>query len=233
MKFKPALIRRSINAILNERYIFNFRLKPEDLQKHIPVKWLKPQVFNGWSIVSFCILDIDKITVAPIPNIFNFETISCAYRVGVTDISGDSPAPSVYITDRNSDLPIIAKLGPFLLADAIPMVKTSIGHDSELVRIQANYADGQNLFSAEAKPADFKSEMFETLDDFKAFILNGVSSYTPSIYPDYYTRVDLHKSDTVYDAFAGEVEYSWLDGPWKDAGLVLDSGDSYNSFLLF
>ncbi len=43
-------------------------------------------------------------------------------------------------------------------------------------------------------------------------IKDGVSSYTPSYYPNYYTRVDLKKSDTVYEAYTGNVEHSWIDG---------------------
>ena len=69
MKFKSAFIRRSVKAQLNERYIFNFRIKPEVLEAKLPVKWLKPQIINGWSVVSFCILDVNKITIVPIPNI--------------------------------------------------------------------------------------------------------------------------------------------------------------------
>jgi hypothetical protein len=223
MKFKSAFIRRSIKAQLNERYIFNFKIKPETLEAKLPVKWLKPQIINNWSVVSFCILDVNKITVVPIPNIFNYETISCAYRIGVLDMSQENPTPSVYITDRNADLPMITKLSPFLLADAIPYVKASLAHEGDLVRVQANYADGQTLFSAEAKPGNLNSEMFNSVDEFKSFIKNGVSSYTPSIYPEKMARVDLKKTDTVYEAMEGSVEYSWLDGIWKDADLKLDS----------
>jgi hypothetical protein len=222
MKIKKPLIPWSIKAQLHERYIFNFIIKPQTLAEKLPVKWLKPQIINGHSVVSFCILDINKLTIVPIPNIFNYETISCAYRIGVLDASLNEATPSVYITDRNADLPVITKLSPFLLADAIPYVKASIAHEGELVRIQCNYADGQSLFSAEAKPGQLKSKMFNSVDEFKAFIKNGVSSYTPSIYPENMARVDLHKTDTVYEAMEGAVEYSWLDGVWKDTGLELD-----------
>jgi hypothetical protein len=223
MKLKRAFLPRIIKARLEERYIFNFRLRPEDMERHLPVKWLKPQVINGWSVVSFCILDISKVTIAPIPNIFNFRTISCAYRCGVIDLTTGNSTPSVYITDRNADLPLITKLAPILLLDSIPAVKTSIGHEGDLVRIQTNYTDGQTLFSAEVLPGKMQSELFASLDEFKLFIKNGESSYTPSIHSRYMTRVDLKKDDTFYEHLNGEVEYSWLDGPWKDTGLILDS----------
>jgi hypothetical protein len=56
-----------------------------------------------------------------------------------------------------------------------------------------------------------------------SFIKMGVSSYTPSIHKDYLTRVDLYKEDAQYQALDAEIEFSWLDGAWKDAGLIYDS----------
>ena len=44
---------RSVSAQMVERYIFNFRLAPQASAANLPVKWLEPQVINGWSVVSF------------------------------------------------------------------------------------------------------------------------------------------------------------------------------------
>src|SRR5437762_735470 len=117
------LIPRIVKASLLERFIFNFRLRPEELARHLPVPWLKPQVFNDWSVVSFCILKLNRVTVWPLPRFLGMETISCAYRCGIIDSSNGTPEPSVYVTDRNTDLSIIARLGPWLLADSFPMIR--------------------------------------------------------------------------------------------------------------
>jgi len=45
---------RTIEAKMVERYIFNFRMRPSDLKKKLPVPWLEPQIVNGWCAVSFC-----------------------------------------------------------------------------------------------------------------------------------------------------------------------------------
>lgn len=47
---------RSVKARMEERYIFNFRLPPDELAKKLPIPWIEPQVVNGCSVVSFCIL---------------------------------------------------------------------------------------------------------------------------------------------------------------------------------
>ncbi len=216
---------RSVTSRMEERYIFNFRIKPEDLRKKLPVSWLEPQVINGWSVVSYCILWLKKLSVSPIPPILNFETISSAYRIGVIDKSGATPVPSVYVTDRWADLSLIARLAPWILLDAMPLIKAAIGHAESRTYTQMSYLDGTHLFSAESVPAvaGLSSELFETVDNFAEFIKDGVSSYSPSIYPDSYTKVDLHKDDVAYDALDATIEFSELHHTWDDVEMPLDS----------
>ena len=116
-------IARSVNATLVERLIFNFRFSPESLDQVLPVTWLKPQICNGWSVVSFCILNLEKVMIAALPTAFGYRTTSCAFRCGVVDIRQPTSANSVYITDRQTDVPLIARLAPWLFLDTILMVK--------------------------------------------------------------------------------------------------------------
>lgn len=223
-KRRGPYIPRTVVARMNERYIFNFRLRPDALARHLPVKWLQPQVINGWCALSFCILKLERITIWPIPPIINFKTTSCAYRVGVMDHSTGKPEPSVYITDRNADLPIIIRTAPLLLADAIPALKPRVEKSGNTTKIQLRYMDGQPLFSAEISPVQtLQSEVFPTIDRFVDFIKGGVSSYTPSVLPDTLARIDLEKEDTVYQPMQAHVEFSWLDGVWPDTGMEYDS----------
>lgn len=217
-------IPRSVHANLIERFIFNFRLRPEEFSKHLPVPWLKPQVFNGWSVASFCILKLNRVMISPLPGVFGYDTISCAYRCGVIDVSNNTEVPTVYITDRNTDLPVIAKLAPWWFSDTIPMVRFDIQHLPEMVTFKLNYLDNQRLFYAEAKPTQvWNSEVFQNIDEFATFIHAGVSSLTPSIYGDSLAAVDLIKEDPVYEPMEGTIDFSWLDGAWSDTGLEFDS----------
>ena len=217
-------IPRTVKAVLRERLIFNFRLKPEALAKYLPATWLKPQVMNGWSVVSFCILDLEQTTLWPLPGIFGYRTTSCAYRCGVIDASGSTPQPSVYITDRQTDLPLIARLAPWLLLDTILMVRPELQHGSSETDVAVRYLDNQFMFKGAVRPAtSFQSEVFQSIDEFAHFIKGGVSSYTPSVYGDQLTRVDLVKDEPQYEPLTPTVEFDWLDGAWADAGVQLDS----------
>jgi hypothetical protein len=218
---------RSVKARLVERFIFNFRLTPENLAKFLPAPWLQPQVVNGWSVLSFCILKLDQTTLRWLPSFFGYPTISCAYRCGVIDTSDGEPQPAVYVTDRNTDLPIISRTAPFLLADTILMVRPQITERDGGCDVDVKYLDKQRLFAGKARPAktpgQLISEVFKSVDEFKSFIHNGVTSYAPSIFGDQLTQIDLHKEDPVYEPLDAEVDFSALDGVWQDAGLSFDS----------
>lgn len=219
---------RTVRAHMVERYIFNYRIRPEELKKRLPAPWLEPQVVKGSSAVSFCILWLNDLTIVPIPSIFNFSTISCAYRIGVVDVSGKTPEPSVYVTDRWADLPLIARLGPLILQDTIPVIKAAIGHDNDgQTHVQMSYTDGSALFSALVRARSdggLGSAIFDSVDDYARFIKEGVTSYGPSLHTGMLTKVDLYKEDVTYVPLDAQVEFNELsDETWSDAALEFDS----------
>jgi len=218
---------RSVKARMVERYIFNYRISPSELKKRLPAPWLEPLVVNGYSAVSFCILWLERLTVAPVPAIFRYSTISCAYRIGVIDTSGTAPVPSVYVIDRWADLPMVSRLGPMLLQDTIPTIKAAIGHENDGdTHVQLSYTDGSALFSAKVRPRKdgLGSSVFESVEGFAKFIKEGVSSYGPSLHPGWLTKVDLQKEEVAYEPLAATVEFSELnEESWAAAGMELDS----------
>lgn len=225
-KRKPAFT-RSVSGRLVERFIFNFRLSPDALAAHLPVRWLKPQSINGYSVVSFCILKLQGLMLSPLPSFLGFDTISCAYRCGVIDTTEATPNPSVYIIGRNADLLIMSRLGPVIFRNVMPKVHTAITHGPNGVDIHASFIDGRSLFSATVKPSKMlgrlDSQVFNSLDAFVKFIHDGSSSYAPSVIDNYYSRVDLFKEDSKYESLDATIDSSWLDSAWKEAGLVFDS----------
>jgi hypothetical protein len=210
-----------------ERYIFNYRMPPAELKKRLPAPWLEPQVVNGHSAVSFCILWLENLAVSPVPAMFGFSTISCAYRIGVIDTSAATPEPSVYVVDRWADLPMVARLGPLVLQDTIPVIKAAIGHENDgETRVQMSYTDGTALFSAKVKPRTngLGSTAFKDLAEFATFIKGGVSSYGPSLSPGYLTKVDLVKEEVAYEPLDAQIDFNELgEESWKSAGMVFDS----------
>ena len=220
-------IPRSVHAHLVERFIFNFRVRPEVLASHVPVSYLHPQVLHGWSVVSFCLLKLERVMLSPLPSFPGIKTISCAYRCGVLDASHVEPTPSVYILERYTDHCMISHLGPLIFSDSMPTIRTSLTRKGPVTTLLVNHLDGCPLFAASvqssAHPSELDSRVFDTLGSFVHFIQQGVSSYTPAIYGDTLARVDLEKADTYYESLAASVEYSSLESQWPYAELLFDS----------
>jgi len=217
----------SIHGRLLDRYIFNFRVDPKVLERHLPpVSWLRPRIINGFGVVSFCLLNLKGVTLWPLPVQLGFDTISCAYRCAIVDGSGKDPEPSVYVLGRSTNLPIASSFGSILFSGTMNMIRCSIEHMESCAVIRASFIDGQQLFSAKVKPRQCSmssSKLFESLDSFVGFIKGGASSYTPSRREGNHSRVDLTEESSYYEAVDATINYSWLDIVWPDAKLVFDS----------
>jgi hypothetical protein len=215
---------QTVTANMEERFIFNFRIKPEILAKHLPSDLLKPQIVNGYSIVSFCVLKLNNIVVKPIPSFLGYNSTSCAYRIGVIDKSEKTESNSVYIVERYTDRGIISTLAPKILSDNIPIADTKISEKNGYIYVTTTDENGKIYFSAKVKKTNaLNSKLFADPEDFKSFIKQGVSSYTPSSKPNMVSRVDLVKKDNDYTPLNAEIISQNFSSYWEDADLEFDS----------
>lgn len=218
------MIKPTVYGHLLDRFLFNFRLDAHYLESQIPVGWLRPRMYHGYGVVSFCLLRLKGVTLWPLPTSIGIDSISCAYRCAVIDSSARIPEPSVYILGRSTSVPIVSKLGTVLFSGNMPLMKAAIEerfHDSD---IRVSDSQGKDLFVAQTKNAkELKSKLFDSVDDFITFIKGGLSSYTPSTHQGRISRVDLVEDSNTYRAVGAQIEYSKLDDEWKGSGLEFDS----------
>jgi len=214
----------SVRASLAERFLFNFRLPVEALSRYLPVPWLVPQPVNGYGVVSFCLLDLRNITVAPLPTVAGLASLNCAPRYAVLDLSRPSPAPAVYVTERQTSSAFGAWLTRLGCPAPHPYVEADVRREDDRVALRVSGRDGGPLFSASVYPAQtLSSQLFPSLDAFTGFIAQGVTSYGLSRYPGRLTKVDLHKEDAAYEPLSTLEVSGPLVDEWQDGGAVLDS----------
>lgn len=218
----PVPMMPKIRARLIERFIFNFRLPAEVLERQLPA-WLAPQSFDGASVGSFCVLDLDQVTFGPVPDQLGLRNINCALRFGV--IERDTGVAAVYVTERNTN----SRLGAFITSLGFPgahrLVDASITNDAGGSQIRVR--DGERaLFSATVTPdAALHSSLFGSLSVFAAFMAGGVRSYCPAKNPGYFNVVDLHKQDPTYEPLrVADLTHDLFPG-WSagSSDVVLDS----------
>jgi hypothetical protein len=218
------MIKPSVYGHLIDRFLFNFRLDADYLESQIPVDWLRPRLYHGYGIVSFCLLRLKGVTLWPLPTSIGIDSISCAYRCAVMDSSARVPEPSVYILGRSTSVPIVSKLGTVLFSGNMQLMNAAIEERLHDIDIRVSDSKGKKLFVAQTKyTKDLKSKLFDSVDDFVAFIKGGLSSYTPSLRQGRTSRVDLVEDSNTYGPIDAQIEYSRLDDEWKGSGLEFDS----------
>lgn len=206
----------TIRARLVERFIFNFRLPLEQMSRHLP-SGLRPLAVSGSAIASFCILDLDDVTFGPFPERLGLRNVHCAHRLAVIDDSTGSPA--VYVDERNTS----SRFGAFVTALGFPgrhsRVDVRLDHCGEGWDIEVGEATSP-WFSASVRrgDAELRSELFDSLDAFAAFIAQGVRSYCPAVKADTLNIVDLHKEDSRYEPLAVDHVHDALLVDWLGDG---------------
>lgn len=188
----------SVRAKLAERFIFNFRMPSQALQKYLPVKWLAPTEMSGFAIASFCMLDLRRITIAPLPTVVGLSSISCAPRYAVTDLSTGTPKSAVFVTERQTNSSFGAWFTRLGFSAPHRHVNATITREEEIIRLSVKGSDQQNIFSATVRPNKATSSEIFDCESFKQFIAEGVSSYGLSRHEARLTKLDLHKEDTDY-----------------------------------
>ncbi len=222
----------SVRATLAERFLFNFRMPPESLANFLPpVPWLVPQSINGYGVVSFCLLDLRNITVAPLPTVAGaplptvagLTSISCAPRYAVLDISQDLPSPAVFVTERQTNSAFGAWFTSLGFSAPHPYVEVDIRQENDDTKLHINESNA-SAFSASVRPTqEVQSELFSSAIAFAAFIAQGVSSYGLSRHCGRLTKMDLHKEDADYEPLEARYVHGPLVEQWQAAGAVFDS----------
>ncbi len=220
----------SVRAVLGERFIVNFRMKPDALKKYLqsvaPIDWLRPQEINGWAIASYCLLDLHNLTVAPLPAVAGLHSLSCAPRYAVIDTSGADEKPAVFLTERFTNSSFGAWFTGLGFSAPHPLVQAVIEHDGHTTALRVHQTGDarEELFAANVQATDqCTSTVWQTTQEFVDFIAQGVSSYGMSRHAGRLTKLDLHKTDASYEPLEVLSLSGSVVAEWQACGATFDS----------
>ncbi|MCU0494143.1 MAG: hypothetical protein MUD01_21345 [Chloroflexaceae bacterium] len=213
-----------VRSNVRERFIFNFRVPASFIAEHVPVKWLRPQLLNGSGVLSFCLLDLRQITVAPLPTLAGFNSISCAHRFAVESLRDGVPTASVYVPRRYTSSNFGAWFTQQGFAAPHPYIQANIQRQQGVVQIAIRSADRTPLFQATIRPRfTYASTLFPEPHHFVRFMKDGVRSYGDSVRRERLTVIDLHKEDTPFEPMEVLDWYDGLLSPQVGPEVTLDS----------
>ncbi len=227
MTVKKQYVKRPlVSGTVLDRYLFNFRVNLDTLEKHMPaLEWLEPRNAHGYGVVSLCMILFKGLTIQPFPMI-GINTVACAYRYSVMDVSGKEPVPTVYLVGRNTDSTFANCFGPLILSSRLGKTTSTIKKSKEgNLDVDIKSSDTRTVISAtilQSKPQR-KSVLFESTKKFKDFMSDGLVSYTPGLADGKYARCDFEGAAFNYEQIDAKVNKSYLAEDWGDEDFVFDS----------
>ena len=223
---KQRVKRPLVSGTVLDRYLLNFRVNLDTLRKHMPtLKWLEPRNAHGYGVVSLCMILFKGLTIQPFPMV-GINTVACAYRYSVMDVSGKESVPTVYLIGRNTDSTFANCFGPLILSSRLGKTTSTIKKNKEgNLNVDIRNLDARAIISAtilQSKPRR-KSVLFESTSEFKDFMSDGLVSYTPGLNDGKYARCDFEGAAFNYEQIDAKIHKSYLEDDWDDEDLVFDS----------
>lgn len=208
----------AVRADMKERFVVNLRVPVAAMAEQLPAR-LRPQDVDGWAIASFCALNLENITVAPLPTIAGWRSLSAAERWGVLDEAG----PAVYVLERLTS----SRLGSVFtqLGFSAPHghLGLRVSQDADGATVEAR-TSSETLLRAQLRHTEsLGGSVFADVEAFAAFLAAGVRSYGTSRHPGRLTVLDLHKTDASYDPMRVEAAWGSFVDRWRALGGELDS----------
>lgn len=205
---------------MHERFIVNVRVPPGALGAALPAA-LKPQVVNDWGVVSFCVLDLRRLTIAPLPAVAGLRSMSCAVRFAVLDEAGSA---CVFVPARQTSSRLGARFTRLGFSAPHDLVEIDRAPHEEGGTELAVTGGGETAFDTWLRPrATMQSGVFDGIDDFASFLAAGQRSYGNSRHAGRLTVVDLHKADAGYEPLSIERAGGTFIERWQAVGGEIDS----------
>lgn len=194
-------MRRVVRAEVVRRYVFNFRLRPEDAAAMLPVRWLEPALVDGSAIFSFCPYVLHRLTVGRVPAWLGLRAVCAAYRLAVVEHTAAGPRPAVWVPGRSASSKLVTWGARWWLHT--PRFEHITARRREPIRVHEYARAGSTPFRAVLGPRDRSStrasRAFTDDRDFGCFMSSGTSSLAPSRREGELVRIDLDAQGTRWE----------------------------------
>jgi hypothetical protein len=168
-----------IQGVIRRRILANFRVEPEVMRQHIPVRF-RPKLHNGFAVAGVCLIRLEHIRPHLVPELVGLSSENAAHRVAVLWDEDGAVREGVFISRRDTDSRLNQLLGgrvfpgehhlaSFNVAESDSGIRFSMKSEDSSVRVEV---EGQ--VAGELPPAS----IFSSLAEASSFFEGGSLGYS-------------------------------------------------------
>ena len=184
----------TIQGVIRRRILANFRVDPEVMQAHLPIRF-RPKLHNGFAVAGICLIRLEHIRPRHLPKITGLNSENAAHRVAVLWDEEGKTREGVFISRRDTDSQFNHLLGgrvfpgehhraSFEVLDSGVQIKLSMKSDDDTIAIKVEGQSGVEI------PSD---SIFSSLSQASSFFEGGSLGYSVTREAD---RLDGLRLDT-------------------------------------
>ena len=209
----------AITGTIKRRFLINFRVEPEVLQKVLPAPF-SPKLQSGFGVAGICLIRLENIRPKISPVSCGVSSENAAHRIAVQweNESGDTQS-GVFIHRRDTDSLLTHLVGGTVFPGVHQRASFSVTQDKQRFDFSMSSLDGQvNVEFSGNVCNDFPSNScFSSLEHASSFFEGGSLGYSPS------------KRQSVYDGLMLQTN-DWKVQPFEIIDVASSYFDDTNSF---
>lgn len=169
-----------IRGLIRRRLLVNFRVDAEVMQKFLP-RPFRPKLHRGYAIAGICLIRLEKIRPAWLPEVFGISSENAAHRVAVTWVDPHgTEQEGVFIPRRDTSSWLNAVGGGRFFPGVQRRADFDVTDENARIAMSIRSRDGAMSVDLRAKEADIlpPSSCFGSLEETSEFFRGGSAGFS-------------------------------------------------------
>ena len=221
------MIIRKVDCVIERRLLVNFRVRPDQVARHLP-DGLRPQLVRGVGVAGICLIRLGQLRPHGIPGTLGMTTENVAHRFAVEWDEDGVTRSGVYVPRRDSSSGVSALAGGRLFPGSHLRATFRVRESERDLTISVhNHKQPMSIKVSVSDATDLGSSLFATTDEAIQFFRRGSQGYSPSLSGSCLEGVELHCERWEATSVAiDEIYSSFFEDPksFEPGSVVVDCG---------
>jgi hypothetical protein len=221
------VIIRNVDCVIERRLLVNFRVRPDQVARHLP-EGLRPQLVQGVGVAGICLIRLSQLRPHGIPGTLGMTTENVAHRFAVEWDEDGVTRSGVYVPRRDSSSGVSVLAGGRLFPGSHLRASIRVRETERDLTISVhNHKQPMTIKVSTSDAASLESSLFATTDEAIQFFRNGSRGYSPSLSGSCLEGVQLHcERWEATPVVINEIYSSFFEDPkcFEPGSVVVDCG---------